>query len=517
MEHLQHFGLGLDPFQIEPDLRFYYDSGLHRDAQRRVERGLRQSKGLSILTGEGGTGKSLLARRLLGGLEEEVFEAALMVMLPGAADAQSLVKRFARHLEIEDVAEDSAQVMGQVYEQLAVVREEGRHAVLILDDAHLLGPDTLAEVGALLSLEYEDRRLVSILLVGLPELDEDVASDRSLGQRVDVRVRLAPLDLDSTTAYLANRLEVAGGDPAIIPPEAVGALFKHGRGRPRLMNTIADNALFEAYLAGRRQIDASDVERAAGDLGIGPDPGSTYSLEAPPAPVHHLNPEVTAPLAPSGAGALSPDDSGLDLDSLLDSSGEDAEDLGMGLGDVPEGPELNLDMEVAGETPGVDVPVAEPTRLMLGDEEVAFAGLEEGPGASQGLSSPGAAELPGILEDDAVALSSDALGAIELGESTGSQALQGDQHDPAIAPTVDRPIDLAPEPDGGAGVELGGTAAASLELGGTGLELGGTADAGLELGGTAEATRLVLPGEEAGLPPSEGDEIEALFDQLLDE
>ena len=510
MEHLQHFGLGLDPFQIEPDLRFYYDSGLHRDAQRRVERGLRQSKGLSILTGEGGTGKSLLARRLLGGLEEEVFEAALMVMLPGAADAQSLVKRFARHLEIEDVAEDSAQVMGQVYEQLAVVREEGRHAVLILDDAHLLGPDTLAEVGALLSLEYEDRRLVSILLVGLPELDEDVASDRSLGQRVDVRVRLAPLDLDSTTAYLANRLEVAGGDPAIIPLEAVGALFKHGRGRPRLMNTIADNALFEAYLAGRRQIDASDVDRAAGDLGVGPDPGSTYSLDAPPAPrrpVHLSNPEVTAPLDPSGGGALSADDSGFDLDSLLDSNGEDAEELGMGLGDVPEGPELNLDMEVAAETPGVDVPVAEPTRLMLGDEEVAFAGLEEGPGASQGLSSLGAAELPGVLEDDAVALSSDALGAIELGEPTGSQAPQGNQHDPAIAQTVDGPIDLAPEPDGAAGVELGGTAAAGLELGGTGVELGGT----------AEATRLVLPEEEAALPPSEGDEIEALFDQLLDE
>ena len=105
MDHLQHFGLNLDPFQIEPDLRFYYDSAGHKDAQRRVERGLRQCKGLSLLTGEGGTGKSLLARRLLGDLEEEIFEAALMVMLPGAADANSVVGRFARHLEIEDVAD----------------------------------------------------------------------------------------------------------------------------------------------------------------------------------------------------------------------------------------------------------------------------------------------------------------------------------------------------------------------------------------------------------------------------
>ena len=80
MEHLQHFGLAIDPFQIEPDLRFYYDSAVHTDAQRRIERGVRQAKGLSILTGEGGTGKSLLARRMLGGLAEEMFPVSVQVL-----------------------------------------------------------------------------------------------------------------------------------------------------------------------------------------------------------------------------------------------------------------------------------------------------------------------------------------------------------------------------------------------------------------------------------------------------
>ena len=108
MEHLQHFGLTQDPFNNEPDLRFFFESASHRDAQRRVERGLRQHKGLTLLTGDGGMGKTLLARRILDGLEEEVFEATLLVMLPGAADATGILQRFVRQLGCEAPAADRA-------------------------------------------------------------------------------------------------------------------------------------------------------------------------------------------------------------------------------------------------------------------------------------------------------------------------------------------------------------------------------------------------------------------------
>ncbi len=277
MEHLQHFGLTQDPFSNEPDLRFYFESASHRDVQRRVERGLRQRKGLTLLTGDGGMGKTLLARRILDGLEEEVFEATLLVMLPGAADATGILQRFARQLGTEEPATDRAGLLGQIYEQLAIVREDGRHAVLIVDDAQVMTPEVFAELGGLLSLEYEERRLLSILFVGSPELDRLVQGDPAMAQRVDVRVRLQPLDLANASAYLAHRLEAVSGDPGILPSATMETLYKFGRGRPRLLNTLADNALFEAYLAGRQAIDPGDVERAAADLGIGPDPGSTYS------------------------------------------------------------------------------------------------------------------------------------------------------------------------------------------------------------------------------------------------
>ncbi|MEZ4279327.1 MAG: AAA family ATPase [Myxococcota bacterium] len=269
MEHLQHFGLTQDPFSNESDLRLYFESPSHRDAQRRVERGLRQHKGLTLLTGEGGMGKTLLARRILDGLEEEVFEATLLVMLPGAADAMGIFQRFARQLGAEEPARDRAGVLGQIYEQLAIVREDGRHAVLIVDDAQVMSPQVFAELGGLLSLEYEDRRLMSMLLVGSPELDRQIQNDASLLPRVDIRVRIRPLDMPAAAAYLKHRLQVAHARPDLIPPATLDVLYKLGRGRPRLLNTLADNALFEAYLAGRSAMEPADVERAAADLGIG--------------------------------------------------------------------------------------------------------------------------------------------------------------------------------------------------------------------------------------------------------
>jgi len=288
VEHLQHFGLTQDPFSNEPDLRFYFESASHRDAQRRVDRSLRQQKGLTLLTGDGGMGKTLLVRRVLDTLEEEIFEAVLLVMLPGAADATGILQRFARQLGADEPATDRAGLLAQIYEQLAIVREDGRHAVLMIDDAQIMAPEVLSELGGLLNLEYEDRRLLSMLLVGLPELDDRVLNDASLAPRVDVRVRLQPLQLEDAGCYMAHRLAAARGAETLISPEVLETLQKFARGRPRLLNTLADNALFEGYLAGRSEIESNDVERAASDLGIGPDPGSTFSefsmpdVEGPP-------------------------------------------------------------------------------------------------------------------------------------------------------------------------------------------------------------------------------------------
>ena len=395
MQHLQHFGLSQDPFRNEPDLRFFFESAPHREAEMRVGRALRQSKGLSILTGEGGTGKTLLARRILESLEDELFEATLLIMMPGASDATSILRRFATQLEVQDPSTDRAQLVAQVYEQLAVVREDGRHAVLILDDAHVLDREAMAEVGGLANLEYEDRRLLSLLLVGLPQLDKLMAADPSLGQRIDVRVRLSGLNSDNTAAYLAHRLSVAGGRPDIIPGDAIEALVTLGRGRPRLLNTLSDNALFEAFLKGRSAMAAADVERAASDLGIGRDPGTTYTglpgaaVASPPdhlsdtSSFRHPTPDDAAvrgeftdpdagPMleAPTLLAGLDPSasDSAMDLGDLLEAGPGQAEFttvLNTGSGSTGT---LDLDDEVEAALGSADPGMAEATQLAFAEE-----------------------------------------------------------------------------------------------------------------------------------------------------
>lgn len=358
MEHLHHFHLSQDPFQNEPDLRFYVDSAYHRDAQLRMERGLRQHKGLCVLTGEGGTGKTLLARRILDSLEEEMFDANLMVMLAGAADAESVLSRFARQVGIEDPSEDRSALLAQLYEQLAIVREDGRHTVLILDDAHILSREAMAEVCGLLNLEYEDRRLLSLLLVGVPGLDVTLSHEASLGARVDVRVQLSPLDLANSRAYLAHRLQVVGGGPEIFGEGAIASLFKLGRGRPRLLNTLADNALFEAYLAGEKQVDAVHVERSASDLGIGADPGRTYSeIPVGRTPTHGAAAPKPSPAQATVVADLDDpnEDSALELSTVAAPGEDDDVDLGSLLegGDDGDLTVLTMDSELGGGGSGL--------------------------------------------------------------------------------------------------------------------------------------------------------------------
>jgi type II secretory pathway predicted ATPase ExeA len=281
MEHFQHFGLADDPFRNEPRLEFFFETVPHRDALRRLDRGVRQSKSLCVLIGDAGSGKTMVARRLLEDLEEEVFDASMLVVLKGSADGMWMLMRFARQLEIEEPATDRETLLGQVYEKLAIIREDGRHAVLIVDDAQALAsPETLAEVYGLLKLEYEERPLLSIVLVGVATLERALASDAVLARRADVKVRLARLDLEAATAYLNHRIQRVQGSPSIFEADAIAALCELGEGLPGLMNTLADNALFEAFLCGRSRVSRIDVERVHRDLGWGASPTAANGTEA---------------------------------------------------------------------------------------------------------------------------------------------------------------------------------------------------------------------------------------------
>jgi type II secretory pathway predicted ATPase ExeA len=163
--------------------------------------------------------------------------------------------------------EERTALIGQLAGRLGQIQERGRRAVAVIDEAHLLSdPHVLDELRGLLNLEGERGRLLSLVMAGLPELEQRLAGHPGLGRRVDAKARLEALDAPTSARYLAERLAFARGKPDLLHPTAIAALHDRSAGNPRRLNTLADNALHEAYLAGRGAVVAEDVERAAREL-----------------------------------------------------------------------------------------------------------------------------------------------------------------------------------------------------------------------------------------------------------
>jgi type II secretory pathway predicted ATPase ExeA len=294
VDHLSTFGLDRDPFGCDAQLLWYFEGAGFAAATQRLQRAALQGKGLCVVTGRGGVGKTMLVRHLLQVLEEEVYEASMLVAVPGITDLRWLLTRWAQQLGVESPASELAAVLAQLYEQLAIVREDGRKAVLIIDEAQVLAErGILAELRGLLNLEYEEKRLVTLVLVGAPSLAEALSAEPALRERIDLRVSLQPIQPREVVGYLHHRIRAAGGNPAILESSAVAALTKLCGGLPRRINAIADDALFHAHSQGRVSATAADVERAAAELDA--------TADAPVPPAASASPTSELGLAPMRA------------------------------------------------------------------------------------------------------------------------------------------------------------------------------------------------------------------------
>jgi len=265
VEHLARFGLERDPFRSESQLEFWFPSRGHVAAGKRLRRCVEQGKELCVLIGPVGSGTTTLLRALCEQLDPDRHEACLLVPLRGTRP-EELRAMIARQLGIEVPAAERNVAMRELFATLVSIGETGRRAVLAIDEAHALAPEVLAELRALLQLEHEETRLLSVVLAGTPELGEAVGGDAGLAERVDLEVRLEPLALADAEAYLAHRLETAGGDPALFDASVLAAIVERAAGLPRRLNALADATLFEAHLAERARPTPEDVERAARDL-----------------------------------------------------------------------------------------------------------------------------------------------------------------------------------------------------------------------------------------------------------
>lgn len=288
MSYLTHFDLSVEPFSNAHLSQFYFASQQHTDALKRLRHAASTRKGLAILVGEIGLGKTTLARRMLESFSPEEFEAALLVIVHGGITPNWLLKRIALQLNVPDPADEKLTLLSQLYQRLIEIDQQGKRAVVLIDEAQMLASrDLMEEFRGLLNLEVPERKLLSFIFFGLPETEDNLRLDPPLAQRVAMRIHLKPFGLEDTVSYIEYRLNLAGAEGrTFFSPGAVHEIFQLTQGTPRLINTLCDNLLLELFFAKQELAEAELVRSVAKQLGFGRgfDAHSNEAKSAPPPP-----------------------------------------------------------------------------------------------------------------------------------------------------------------------------------------------------------------------------------------
>src|SRR3954465_10161455 len=197
MTYLDYFELTQEPFSNAPVSRFYYNSPQHAQALTRLMHAVSYMKGLSLLIGDIGAGKTTLARRMLDALPESEYEAALLVIIHSGVTANWLLKRIALQLGVENPAPEKLALLSQLYQRLLQIYEAGKKAVVLIDEAQMLQTrELMEEFRGLLNLEVPERKLLSFVFFGLPEIEDNLRLDPPLKQRGALRYRLEPFSVE---------------------------------------------------------------------------------------------------------------------------------------------------------------------------------------------------------------------------------------------------------------------------------------------------------------------------------
>jgi general secretion pathway protein A len=245
------FNLTRNPFDLTPDPEFLFPTKRHNEALAALYYGVRQHKGFVVVTGEVGTGKTLLLRCLLRLLKES-NEVAYAYLFNSRLSPKEFLQYILSDFGLSASGKNKTELLLELSQFVIQRGSKKLTTVLIVDEAHHLSAEMLEEVRLLTNLESTEDKLLQIVLVGQPELDLKLDSVRlrQLKQRIALRARLDSLDCNETRGYIERRLQIAGASSQpdkLFPEETIAAVHCHSRGFPRLINTICENALIVAY------------------------------------------------------------------------------------------------------------------------------------------------------------------------------------------------------------------------------------------------------------------------------
>jgi general secretion pathway protein A len=261
------YGLKERPFEITPDPRYLYLSESHREALAHLTYALNEQKGFTVITGEVGTGKTMLVQMLLSRLDNHTRTAHLFNPKLGTRD---FFKYICQDFGLKtDGLSTKGEFLTLLHSFLMESYARRERVVLIIDEAHTLSPALLEEVRLITNLETPKAKLLQVILMGQQELDETLARTefRQLKQRISLRFNLKPLNRQETAEYIVRRLKLAGArNNTLFDDDAIKEIYRHSKGIPRLINVICDNALMSGYVYEKHRIEKDIIREVTKDL-----------------------------------------------------------------------------------------------------------------------------------------------------------------------------------------------------------------------------------------------------------
>jgi general secretion pathway protein A len=279
----EYFGLRANPFNVNPDPRYLYLTRHTEEALACLTYGIQSRKGFVLLTGEVGTGKTTLINKLMEWLRLQ--QVATAFIFNSRMDVTQLLDYMMADFGIPCDSRSKSQVLQRLYNWLLDRYRAGETAVLVIDEAQNLSDEVLEEIRMLTNLETFTEKLLQIILVGQPELEQRLKQPqlRQLRQRLTLRAKTHAFNLEETNAYIQQRLRIAGSNgDAIFEPEAVVALFRYSGGVPRVINLLCEHCLVSAFVDQKKTVAAEIVDGVARDFDLSD--GTSAAVTVPVVP-----------------------------------------------------------------------------------------------------------------------------------------------------------------------------------------------------------------------------------------
>lgn len=255
----QYWGLAEKPFENTADPRFIYYAPQYEEAFARLSYAVNEQKGAAVLTGVFGCGKTVIAQALIGSLNKAKYEIAFVVnpQLPSV----ELLREIVYDLGIKDnLPTLKTDIMHQLDERIRHNMDDGKNTLIIIDEAQVIEDKLIfEELRLLLNLQYNNKFLLTLILLGQPELKEKINNIKQLEQRISIKYHLTGLGREEVAKYVQHRLRVAGANKKIFEDAAFEPIYDASGGIPRRINQICDMALLTAFGKGKKTIDSKTI------------------------------------------------------------------------------------------------------------------------------------------------------------------------------------------------------------------------------------------------------------------